>query len=478
MFCGALVSGDSSDATNVVGDAAPDGLHPFCVTTPGNFTFSTCGGATWDTHLRLFDQVPGGTELAENDDSCSTGYQYASTLTASLGVGCYVLAVEGFAPPSPPPLSPPPPLPPPEPPVQPFNEHCFPRADGLIDHYAAGPVSAVLYHSFDEAAGACLGNRDCDYILYAPGSDVAAYSLRGGASPYHINGSGFTVYGRANDYVCGPPPGYPSPPTCTNLDVMLVVDRSNSIGESKWRNYVAPAMYSIVQMLNPGTSTNNKMGMAVFPAQSGGSPGDSSGLAETRVGLTTSKSTLANMASDASSKCKDNFAKFKMRYPCSDWGYTSTWTGLQRAEEQLYPSGLSNPDGRQKIVLLLTDGAPSKGKNGPKHERPTYLTLAKAAELKAAGAKIYGVGYGNKFTSIGSPCSPLCTNDGEELFAGKYLGGSVYFSNADNSPLGSGPQVPPPPASRCPRPAPSRRARRAVCRGMAPDTRTRSSWTR
>mgnify|MGYP001985024340 CR=1 FL=1 len=90
-----FVSGDSSDATNVVGDAAPDGLHPFCVTTPGTFTFSTCGGATWDTHLRLFDQVPGGTELAENDDSCD-GYQYASTFTYNFVVGCYVLVVEGY----------------------------------------------------------------------------------------------------------------------------------------------------------------------------------------------------------------------------------------------------------------------------------------------------------------------------------------------------------------------------------------------
>ena len=100
MVCGGLVIGDTTGLDNVVGNNAPDELHPFCVTTPGTFTFSTCGGATWDTHLRLFDQVPGGTELAENDDSCGTGCaygcQYASTLTTSLGVGCYVLVVDGY----------------------------------------------------------------------------------------------------------------------------------------------------------------------------------------------------------------------------------------------------------------------------------------------------------------------------------------------------------------------------------------------
>ena len=35
-----------------------------------------------------------------------------------------------------------------------------------------------------------------------------------------------------------------------------------------------------------------------------------------------------------------------------------------------------------KVVILLTDGAPSNSKIGPKHRRATYLTLKKGIELK------------------------------------------------------------------------------------------------
>ncbi len=71
---------------------AGDDLLPFCLSSGGTVTFSTCGGASWDTYLRIYDTVP-GSQLASNDDSC--GLQ--TTLTKALSVGCYVLVVEGFS---------------------------------------------------------------------------------------------------------------------------------------------------------------------------------------------------------------------------------------------------------------------------------------------------------------------------------------------------------------------------------------------
>jgi len=67
LLCGSSVSGTTSGKPNLVGNAASDDLIPFCVTSPGTMSISTCGGADWDTVLRIYDTVP-GTQLAENDD--------------------------------------------------------------------------------------------------------------------------------------------------------------------------------------------------------------------------------------------------------------------------------------------------------------------------------------------------------------------------------------------------------------------------
>ena len=90
--CGSSVSGSTVGEANVVGNPAGDDLLPFCVSAAGTVTFSTCGGASWDTYLRIYDSVP-GTQLVSNDDSCNL----QSTLSHALGVGCYVLVVEGFS---------------------------------------------------------------------------------------------------------------------------------------------------------------------------------------------------------------------------------------------------------------------------------------------------------------------------------------------------------------------------------------------
>jgi hypothetical protein len=97
MVCGSTYEGDTSDDLNYVGNAAPDNFFFIDNTVPGNIvTFSLCGGATWDTYLRLYDNCPtdpGAVQLAFNDDFC--GLQ--SEITYTLDVATYWLVVEGFS---------------------------------------------------------------------------------------------------------------------------------------------------------------------------------------------------------------------------------------------------------------------------------------------------------------------------------------------------------------------------------------------
>jgi hypothetical protein len=56
-LCGQTFTGDTTGATNVIGNAAGDGLHEFTVTSVGQgvVSFSLCGGASWDTYLRIYE---------------------------------------------------------------------------------------------------------------------------------------------------------------------------------------------------------------------------------------------------------------------------------------------------------------------------------------------------------------------------------------------------------------------------------------
>lgn len=105
-----------------------DGLMPFCVSAPGEVTFTTCAGPSWKNAfflLRMYaaedvhSRAPNahdtrlGREVASSDDTvrfahdtesvdwrCEAPYQTGSlqsSVSHHLDVGCYVLAVEGFA---------------------------------------------------------------------------------------------------------------------------------------------------------------------------------------------------------------------------------------------------------------------------------------------------------------------------------------------------------------------------------------------
>jgi len=67
----------------------------YAVTIPcaGVYSFTTCGGASWDTYLYLRTAACGGTSIAINDDAC--GLQ--SRVTATLQPGTYYIHVEGWS---------------------------------------------------------------------------------------------------------------------------------------------------------------------------------------------------------------------------------------------------------------------------------------------------------------------------------------------------------------------------------------------
>ncbi len=76
-----------------------DYIYEVTIPTTGSYTFTLCGGATWDTYLYLNDVCCGGTTIAFNDDSdCGAGFTLQSTLPCvQLTAGTYYLDVEEYS---------------------------------------------------------------------------------------------------------------------------------------------------------------------------------------------------------------------------------------------------------------------------------------------------------------------------------------------------------------------------------------------
>ena len=114
------------------------------------------------------------------------------------------------------------------------------------------------------------------------------------------------------------------------------------------------------------------------------------------------------------------------------------WLGLKLAYEQLYPT-LPDRSGRRKVVIVVSDGLPTKASSGGRHNRPAYLALSQAAVLKSQGTLVMGIGFGSKHTgSIGTEdCAPFaCGGGGVQMFLGtNRASGTVYFSSVDKSIL-------------------------------------------
>ena len=121
---------------------------------PGTYTFTTCGGASWDTYLYLTTAPCGGSLVALNDDAC--GLQ--SSITASLQPGTYYLAVEAFS--------------------------SFSSGDFTVDISKACDLSANLVPSV-QACGfnvSCNGGDDGSLTVASNGCGVLTYDWSNGAS--------------------------------------------------------------------------------------------------------------------------------------------------------------------------------------------------------------------------------------------------------------------------------------------------------
>jgi hypothetical protein len=95
-----IVTSNTSYASTTIGAcddcsyrSSDDRVLEMEITCAGNYTISTCGGASWDTYLYLSSAPCGGTLLAVNDDNC--GLQ--SSISTFLPVGTYYVTIEGFS---------------------------------------------------------------------------------------------------------------------------------------------------------------------------------------------------------------------------------------------------------------------------------------------------------------------------------------------------------------------------------------------
>jgi hypothetical protein len=73
-------------------------IYRILITTPANYTFSTCGSGQTDTYLDLRTDCCAGDEIARNDDGCGMLHGPASLECISLDAGVYYLIVEAGSP--------------------------------------------------------------------------------------------------------------------------------------------------------------------------------------------------------------------------------------------------------------------------------------------------------------------------------------------------------------------------------------------
>ncbi|HHZ65900.1 MAG TPA: hypothetical protein EYN51_10485, partial [Flavobacteriales bacterium] len=70
-----------------------DRIYEVNISCAGSYTFTTCGGASWDTYLYLATGACSGSLIALNDDAC--GLQ--SSVSAFLTPGAYYIHIEGWS---------------------------------------------------------------------------------------------------------------------------------------------------------------------------------------------------------------------------------------------------------------------------------------------------------------------------------------------------------------------------------------------
>ena len=262
--------------------------------------------------------------------------------------------------------------------------------------------------------------------------------------------------------------GDAAPGCCTSpgADIVIALDRSVSVGETAWYTCYLPFMKTLIELINPREDGTDavRVAIVVFAANAEGSGqqvpkriGDLSGNAAVFLDLTADKAKALKLVQDAindprcvhstSSTTKHTGAGTPgqgdgpvagsanpLAWPCGGWAWTPTWLAVRLADELLFPGAGAGRGNTKKMLLLVTDGAPSNTNQG-KHSRSSYLTLKFARDLKArmandpVGGAVVGTGIDggdSKLTNLGTPCHPFCNEGGYGLFLG---------NTADTSPV-------------------------------------------
>jgi len=91
--CPLVATGNTEGAFDFCGNASGDAYFSFNVTTAATYTISLCGGGTtYNSYLRLYDDICCGNQITYNDDYC--GVQ--SQISPVLAVGTYYVQIEGY----------------------------------------------------------------------------------------------------------------------------------------------------------------------------------------------------------------------------------------------------------------------------------------------------------------------------------------------------------------------------------------------
>lgn len=218
-----------------------------------------------------------------------------------------------------------------------------PGYTGYSDAWLDGSAGGVNLASYDLASAAecgvacdtkqsynCLSfswrPSDGRCVLHSAGRSHSGY--RCCACGTSSNCEGFDFY-----ELYSAPPSPPKPPPrppgggCGNVDVMLVLDRSNNYNAKSWNTLVIPTLKSVVNGVGPSATTNTKLGVVVYPAANG-NRGDVSGDAKLMVSLSHSRTTVDRLIGDVESSVQISGVKHcapnpssSLEWPCGGWKF-------------------------------------------------------------------------------------------------------------------------------------------------------------
>ena len=170
--------------------------------------------------------------------------------------------------------------------------------------------------------------------------------------------------------------GTVTPASTVPLDIVLVLDQSGSMAESfsgsnNRQAAMKQAVRSFIDQVAQRYTEKGNHQMSIVTFDSG---------AKTLVGWT-------NVDNNGAETLKDKISEL----PNSPSGATDVAAGMKKAQEQI--NNLNKVAGRQKVVIVFTDGVPTTSNRYDNETADSAVKTAK--ELKDAGVTVYTIGIFN-----------------------------------------------------------------------------------